>query len=195
MWDSWILCPSGIYCPNSPFEENLTRTLLVYRLQNLTASTILVCAAVLTNVARIWHAVFPLMSFIVNDESSRDAEVTAREHLGSSSSLQPREEKQEPVVVRPYPQVQMLSTHHAVASGTPVTVTAPPAHLTPAVPLSFSEGLMKVMARFKISHWTTAEDWLIHSWQFSRSLRLYPRLIGFWFGWFRVLTCQFSSSL
>ncbi|EPQ03847.1 Histone deacetylase complex subunit SAP130 [Myotis brandtii] len=37
----------------------------------------------------------------------------------------------------------MLSTHHAVASGTPVTVTAPPAQLTPAVPLSFSEGLMK----------------------------------------------------
>nr|XP_031307052.1 histone deacetylase complex subunit SAP130 isoform X7 [Camelus dromedarius] len=79
----------------------------------------------------------------VNDESSRDAEVTAREHMGSSSSLQAREEKQEPVVVRPYPQVQVLSTHHAVASGTPVTVTAPPAHLTPAVPLSFSEGLMK----------------------------------------------------
>ncbi|XP_066202040.1 histone deacetylase complex subunit SAP130 isoform X3 [Saccopteryx leptura] len=79
----------------------------------------------------------------VNDESSRDAEVTAREHMGSGSSLQSREEKQEPVVVRPYPQVQMLSTHHAVASGTPVTVTAPPAHLTPAVPLSFSEGLMK----------------------------------------------------
>ncbi|XP_039109143.1 histone deacetylase complex subunit SAP130 isoform X6 [Hyaena hyaena] len=79
----------------------------------------------------------------VNDESSREAEVTAREHMSSSSSLQSREEKQEPVVVRPYPQVQMLSTHHAVASGTPVTVTAPPAHLTPAVPLSFSEGLMK----------------------------------------------------
>ncbi|KAG8514241.1 Histone deacetylase complex subunit [Galemys pyrenaicus] len=84
------------------------------------------------------------MFSIVNEESSRDAEVTAREHMGgSSSSLQSREEKQEPVVVRPYPQVQMLSTHHAVASGTPVTVTAPPAHLTPAVPLSFSEGLMK----------------------------------------------------
>ncbi|XP_045431065.1 histone deacetylase complex subunit SAP130 isoform X4 [Pipistrellus kuhlii] len=79
----------------------------------------------------------------VNDESSRDAEVTAREHMGSSSSLQARDEKQEPVVVRPYPQVQMLPAHHAVASGTPVAVTAPPAHLTPAVPLSFSEGLMK----------------------------------------------------
>ncbi|VTJ63084.1 Hypothetical predicted protein, partial [Marmota monax] len=79
----------------------------------------------------------------VNDESGRDAEVSAREHMGSSSSLQSREEKQEPVVVRPYPQVQMLSTHHAVASATPVAVTAPPAHLTPAVPLPFSEGLMK----------------------------------------------------
>ncbi|KAM5279637.1 histone deacetylase complex subunit SAP130 isoform 4-T4 [Ctenodactylus gundi] len=78
-----------------------------------------------------------------NEESGRDAEVSAREHMGSSSSLQAREEKQEPVVVRPYPQVQMLSTHHAVASATPVAVTAPPAHLTPAVPLSFSEGLMK----------------------------------------------------
>ncbi|XP_010340526.2 histone deacetylase complex subunit SAP130 isoform X7 [Saimiri boliviensis] len=79
----------------------------------------------------------------VNDESGRDPEVSAREHMSSSSSLQSREEKQEPVVVRPYPQVQMLSTHHAVASATPVAVTAPPAHLTPAVPLSFSEGLMK----------------------------------------------------
>uniref|UniRef100_A0A8C8YMK4 Sin3A associated protein 130 n=1 Tax=Prolemur simus TaxID=1328070 RepID=A0A8C8YMK4_PROSS len=79
----------------------------------------------------------------VNDESGRDSEVSAREHVGSSSSLQSREEKQEPVVVRPYPQVQMLSTHHAVASATPAAVTAPPAHLTPAVPLSFSEGLMK----------------------------------------------------
>ncbi|ELW62196.1 Histone deacetylase complex subunit SAP130 [Tupaia chinensis] len=79
----------------------------------------------------------------VNDEPGRDADVSGREHMGSSSSLQSREEKQEPVVVRPYPQVQMLSTHHAVASATPVAVTAPPAHLTPAVPLSFSEGLMK----------------------------------------------------
>ncbi|XP_023375152.1 histone deacetylase complex subunit SAP130 isoform X2 [Otolemur garnettii] len=79
----------------------------------------------------------------VNDESGRDSEVSAREHMGSSSSLQSREEKQEPVVVRPYPQVQMLPTHHTVSSATPVAVTAPPAHLTPAVPLSFSEGLMK----------------------------------------------------
>nr|XP_009667968.1 PREDICTED: histone deacetylase complex subunit SAP130 [Struthio camelus australis] len=37
----------------------------------------------------------------------------------------------------------MLTQHHPVQSGAPVTVTASPAHLTPAVPLSFSDGLMK----------------------------------------------------
>ncbi|NXF11490.1 SP130 deacetylase, partial [Smithornis capensis] len=79
----------------------------------------------------------------VSDECSRDSEVAPREHMGPSGSIQPREEKQEPVVVRPYPQVQMLTQHHPVQSGAPVTVTAPPAHLTPAVPLSFSDGLMK----------------------------------------------------
>ncbi|XP_054692135.1 histone deacetylase complex subunit SAP130 isoform X3 [Grus americana] len=79
----------------------------------------------------------------VSDESSRDSEGAPREHIGPGSSIQPREEKQEPVVVRPYPQVQMLTQHHPVQSGAPVTVTAPPAHLTPAVPLSFSDGLMK----------------------------------------------------
>lgn len=85
---------------------------------------------------------------LVSDESSRDSEVAPREHVGPGGSIQPREEKQEPVVVRPYPQVQMLTQHHPVQSGAPVTVTAPPAHLTPAVPLSFSDGLMKVMRRF-----------------------------------------------
>ncbi|XP_051482039.1 histone deacetylase complex subunit SAP130 isoform X5 [Apus apus] len=79
----------------------------------------------------------------VSDESSRESEVAPREHVAPGGSIQPREEKQEPVVVRPYPQVQMLTQHHPVQSGAPVTVTAPPAHLTPAVPLSFSDGLMK----------------------------------------------------
>uniref|UniRef100_A0A8B9I4B2 Sin3A associated protein 130 n=1 Tax=Anser brachyrhynchus TaxID=132585 RepID=A0A8B9I4B2_9AVES len=37
----------------------------------------------------------------------------------------------------------MLAQHHPVPPGAPVTVTAPPAHLSPAVPLSFSDGLMK----------------------------------------------------
>uniref|UniRef100_A0A6J0T7T7 Histone deacetylase complex subunit SAP130 isoform X2 n=2 Tax=Pogona vitticeps TaxID=103695 RepID=A0A6J0T7T7_9SAUR len=80
----------------------------------------------------------------VSDEPNRELEVAPRDHVVPSSSLQSREEKQETVVVRPYPQVQMLTQHHTVQSaGVPVTVAAPPAHLTPAVPLSFSEGLMK----------------------------------------------------
>uniref|UniRef100_A0A674ISH7 Sin3A associated protein 130 n=1 Tax=Terrapene triunguis TaxID=2587831 RepID=A0A674ISH7_9SAUR len=83
------------------------------------------------------------LSSAVSDESNRESEVAPREHMGPGGSLQSREEKQEPVVVRPYPQVQMLAQHHTVQSGAAVTVTAPPAHLTPAVPLSFSEGLMK----------------------------------------------------
>uniref|UniRef100_A0A8V0ZW22 Sin3A associated protein 130 n=1 Tax=Gallus gallus TaxID=9031 RepID=A0A8V0ZW22_CHICK len=79
-----------------------------------------------------------------SDESVRDPEVAPREqHLGPGGPAPPREEKQEPVVVRPYPQVQMLAPHHPVPPGAPVTVAAPPAHLAPAVPLSFSDGLMK----------------------------------------------------
>ncbi|XP_048810848.1 histone deacetylase complex subunit SAP130 isoform X4 [Lagopus muta] len=79
-----------------------------------------------------------------SDESVRDPEVAPREqHMGPGAPAPPREEKQEPVVVRPYPQVQMLAPHHPVPPGAPVTVAAPPAHLAPAVPLSFSDGLMK----------------------------------------------------
>ncbi|CAI5775275.1 Sin3A associated protein 130 [Podarcis lilfordi] len=79
----------------------------------------------------------------VSDEPSREMEVAPRDHVVPGGSLQSREEKQETVVVRPYPQVQMLTQHHTVQPGVPVTVAAPPAHLAPAVPLSFSEGLMK----------------------------------------------------
>ncbi|XP_025031063.1 histone deacetylase complex subunit SAP130 isoform X5 [Python bivittatus] len=80
---------------------------------------------------------------VVSDEPNRELEVTPRDHVVPAGSLQSREEKQETVVVRPYPQVQMLTQHHTVPSGVPVTVAAPPTHLAPAVPLSFSEGLMK----------------------------------------------------
>lgn len=93
--------------------------------------------------------IFFIVSFssspVVSDEPSRESEVPPRDHIVPGGSLQAREEKQETVVVRPYPQVQMLTQHHTVQSGAPVTVTAPPAHLAPAVPLSFSEGLMKVI--------------------------------------------------
>ncbi|XP_026537463.1 histone deacetylase complex subunit SAP130 isoform X7 [Notechis scutatus] len=80
---------------------------------------------------------------VVSDEPNRELEVTPRDHVVPASSLQSREEKQETVVVRPYPQVQMLTQHHTVPSGVPVTVAAPPTHLAPAVPLTFPEGLIK----------------------------------------------------
>ncbi|XP_061038991.1 histone deacetylase complex subunit SAP130 isoform X5 [Eubalaena glacialis] len=64
----------------------------------------------------------------VNDESSRDAEVTAREHVGSSSSLQPREEKQEPVVGHP------SNLHHIMTTNVQMSIIrsnapGPPLHI------------------------------------------------------------------
>nr|XP_031307053.1 histone deacetylase complex subunit SAP130 isoform X8 [Camelus dromedarius] len=64
----------------------------------------------------------------VNDESSRDAEVTAREHMGSSSSLQAREEKQEPVVGHP------SNLHHIMTTNVQMSIIrsnapGPPLHI------------------------------------------------------------------
>ncbi|XP_040330646.1 histone deacetylase complex subunit SAP130 isoform X6 [Herpailurus yagouaroundi] len=58
----------------------------------------------------------------VNDESSREAEVTAREHMGSSGSLQSREEKQEPVVPPPKPTMPS----RPIAPAPPSTLSLPP---------------------------------------------------------------------
>ncbi|XP_033885182.1 histone deacetylase complex subunit SAP130-like isoform X2 [Acipenser ruthenus] len=86
----------------------------------------------------------------MGDEGSRDSDHGPRDHSSTGGgSLPLRDEKQETVVVRPYPQVQThgqpltLAQHHTLPTGTAVTVTAPPAHLTQAMPLSFPEGLMK----------------------------------------------------
>ncbi|KAM9249743.1 histone deacetylase complex subunit SAP130 isoform 9-T9 [Dugong dugon] len=64
----------------------------------------------------------------VNDEPSRDAEVTAREHLGPSSSLQSREEKQEPVVGHP------SNLHHIMTTNVQMSIIrsnapGPPLHI------------------------------------------------------------------
>ncbi|XP_066881888.1 histone deacetylase complex subunit SAP130 isoform X9 [Kogia breviceps] len=64
----------------------------------------------------------------VNDESSREAEVTAREHVGPSSSLQPREEKQEPVVGHP------SNLHHIMTTNVQMSIIrsnapGPPLHI------------------------------------------------------------------
>ncbi|XP_017198274.1 histone deacetylase complex subunit SAP130 isoform X9 [Oryctolagus cuniculus] len=58
----------------------------------------------------------------VNDESGRDAEVSAREHMGSSNSLQSREEKQEPVVPPPKPTMPS----RPIAPAPPSTLSLPP---------------------------------------------------------------------
>ncbi|XP_053315033.1 histone deacetylase complex subunit SAP130 isoform X3 [Spea bombifrons] len=77
------------------------------------------------------------------DDSAREVEVQPRDPISSGAVLPARDEKQEPVVVRPYPQVQMLTSHHPVQSATPLAMTAQSPHLTPAVPLSFPEGILK----------------------------------------------------
>ncbi|XP_058846043.1 histone deacetylase complex subunit SAP130-like isoform X5 [Acipenser ruthenus] len=86
----------------------------------------------------------------MGDEGSRDSDHGPRDHSSTGGGSLPfRDEKQETVVVRPYPQVQThgqpltLAQHHTLPTGTAVTVTAPPAHLAQAMPLSFPEGLMK----------------------------------------------------
>ncbi|XP_077344531.1 histone deacetylase complex subunit SAP130 isoform X5 [Lithobates pipiens] len=72
------------------------------------------------------------------EETSRDMESLSRDPLNANSVLPSRDDKQEAVVVRPYPQLQMVPHHTA----SPLTMTAQSTHL-PAVPLSFSEGILK----------------------------------------------------
>uniref|UniRef100_H3BBW3 Sin3A associated protein 130 n=1 Tax=Latimeria chalumnae TaxID=7897 RepID=H3BBW3_LATCH len=84
---------------------------------------------------------------VASEESIRESDHTPREHVSSGVPMPFREEKQEPVMVRPYPQVPpqtlTLPQHHSVQPVTSVTVSAPPAHLTQTVQLPFPEGIMK----------------------------------------------------
>ncbi|XP_041119820.1 histone deacetylase complex subunit SAP130-like isoform X2 [Polyodon spathula] len=87
----------------------------------------------------------------MGDEGSRDSDHGPRDHSSTGGASLPfRDEKQETVVVRPYPQVHThgqpltLAQHHTLQTGTAITVTAPPAHLAQAMPLPFPEGLMKL---------------------------------------------------
>lgn len=69
-----------------------------------------------------------------------------------------REDKQETIVVRPYPQVQAHGQPQAtpqtipIQAGTPVTVPAPSVHLPQGQPTVLTEGQMKVMISFFISY-------------------------------------------
>ncbi|XP_036409972.1 histone deacetylase complex subunit SAP130-like [Megalops cyprinoides] len=83
-----------------------------------------------------------------SEDACRDADHGPRDHPPSGAGTMPfRDEKQETVVVRPYPQAHgqplTLPQHLPIQPGTPVTVSAPPTHLPQGLPLAFTEGPMK----------------------------------------------------
>ncbi|KAB5584270.1 hypothetical protein PHYPO_G00105530 [Pangasianodon hypophthalmus] len=86
------------------------------------------------------------------EEGSREAD-HPQDSLPSGSvagaALQFRDDKQETVVVRPYPQVQTLSQapalaqHLSIQPNPTVTVAAPPGHLAPGQQPAFTDGAVK----------------------------------------------------
>uniref|UniRef100_A0A673G9K7 Histone deacetylase complex subunit SAP130-like n=1 Tax=Sinocyclocheilus rhinocerous TaxID=307959 RepID=A0A673G9K7_9TELE len=66
----------------------------------------------------------------------------APRELMSSGATAFRDDKQETVVVRPYPQPQTQPSPHGTP-GTPVSVSAPPSHLPQGLSLAFTEGPLK----------------------------------------------------
>lgn len=95
------------------------------------------------------HCLLP----VGGEEGTRDADHPQDSLLSgrlSGAALQFRDDKQETVVVRPYPQVQTLSQtsalaqHMSIQPSTTVTVAAPPAHLAPGQQPPFTDGAIKV---------------------------------------------------
>ncbi|XP_020488189.2 histone deacetylase complex subunit SAP130a [Labrus bergylta] len=89
-------------------------------------------------------------------DSSRDAaDHGQQDHppAGGGGALAFRDEKQETMVVRPYPQVQTHGQPQAapqaipIQPGTTVTVPAPPVHLTQGQPAVLTEGQMKAVLK------------------------------------------------
>ncbi|XP_033996795.1 histone deacetylase complex subunit SAP130a isoform X1 [Trematomus bernacchii] len=87
-------------------------------------------------------------------DSSRDAD-RQQDHppAGGGGALAFRDEKQETMVVRPYPQVHTHGQPQAapqtvsIQPGTPVTVPAPPVHLPLGQPAVLTEGQMKAVLK------------------------------------------------
>ena len=85
-------------------------------------------------------------------ESVREADHGPHDHppSGAGGTLTFRDDKQETVMVRPYPQVQAHGPPQAppqtvpIQPGTPVTVPAPSVHLAQGQPAVLTEGQMKV---------------------------------------------------
>ncbi|XP_042164016.1 histone deacetylase complex subunit SAP130-like isoform X1 [Oncorhynchus tshawytscha] len=94
------------------------------------------------------------------DDSSRDPHPDHSPYdrpSGGGGAPGFRDDKQETVVVRPYPQVHgpsqghhpTLPQHLPLQQGMPVTVSAPPPHIPQGLPLAFTEGPIKVQSSLK----------------------------------------------
>lgn len=91
--------------------------------------------------------------YIADADGSRDAEHGQQEHqpAGGGPTLAFRDDKQETMVVRPYPQVQTHGQPQAapqtvpVQAGTPVPLPAPSVHLPQGQTAVLTEGQMKVI--------------------------------------------------
>lgn len=98
------------------------------------------------------------MSAGPDGESSRDADHGQQDHppAGGGGTMQFRDDKQETMVVRPYPQIQAHGPPQAapqtvpIQPGTPVTVPAPAVHLPQTQPALLTEGQMKVIHCLKL---------------------------------------------
>lgn len=99
---------------------------------------------------------FPLGG--VDVDSSRDAEHGQQDHqpAGGGTALAFRDDKQETMVVRPYPQVQTHGQPQAtpqtvpIQPGTPVTVPAASVHLPQGQSAVLTEGQMKVKLKIRL---------------------------------------------
>lgn len=89
-------------------------------------------------------------------EGARDADHAQQDHPPSTggATLAFRDDKQETMVVRPYPQIQAHGQPQAapqtvsIQPGPPVTVPAPTVHLPQGQPAVLTEGQMKVKICF-----------------------------------------------
>lgn len=85
-------------------------------------------------------------------DGNRDAEHSQQDHppAGGGGTLAFRDDKQETMVVRPYPQVQTHGQPQAtpqtvsIQPGTSVTVPTPSVHLPQGQPAVLTDGQMKV---------------------------------------------------
>ncbi|XP_035503934.1 histone deacetylase complex subunit SAP130a isoform X1 [Scophthalmus maximus] len=88
-------------------------------------------------------------------DGGRDSEHGQQDHppAGGGGTLAFRDDKQETMVVRPYPQMQTHGQPQAgpqavpMQAGTPVTLPAPPVHLPQGQPALLTEGQMKAVLK------------------------------------------------